>query len=302
MLWEKYNSLDEYFSSDELNEYREAIKNFKKPSLQEEEFDLDKINFLEVINYPISWWIKALDKELWGQPTGKYTMLYGWPSTWKTTLTLQIAIDNQNRWNNVCYLSFEMPKKDFIVQNMRTRAWIKNVWVGEWILPTPSQQCIMKEFIESIRNIEIKWFINQPSLENFKEILKSLEDKEYVQIIIDNLWMIWRADNKDEMQLYWEISAYIKEYCDRTGIAVLLLHHTNKWSEQWNGKRWFSAFRWNGKIADDCDYVVQLQREYREDWTTESTIKVEKDRISGRNWYTMPLMFNNWRFSWLVME
>lgn len=189
-----------------------------------------------------------------------------------------------------------MPKKDFIIQNMRTRAWIKQTWVWESLLPTPWQQVIMKDFIHSIRDIDIKWYVNQPSLNDFKDIMNSLKNEWYHQIIIDNLWMIWRSDNKDEMQLYWEISAFVKDYCDNTQISVLILHHTNKWSEASNGKRWFSAFRWNWKIADDCDYVVQLQREFLEWWWTTSTIKIEKDRISGRNWYTLPLEFNNWVF------
>ena len=207
-----------------------------------------------------------------------------------------MAMENAALGNNVCYLSFEMPKKDFVIQNMRTRAWLKQSWVGESTLPTPPQQSIMKKFINSIRDIDIKWFKSQPSMKEFKEILNWLIRQDYKQIIIDNLWMIWRQDSKDEMQLYWEISAYVKEYCDRSGISVVMLHHTNKWSESWNGKRWFSAFRWNWKLADDCDYVVQLQREFMESWGTEATIKVEKDRISWKNWYTLPLEFNEWVF------
>ena len=110
--------------------------------------------------------------------------------------------------------------------------------------------------------------------------------------------MIWRQDWSDEMKLYWEISSICKDFVDNSGISLTMLHHTNKWNEAMNGKRGFSAYRWNGKLADDCDYVVQLQREYLEDWQTQSTIKIEKDRISWKNWYTMPLIFSNWIFKW----
>jgi KaiC/GvpD/RAD55 family RecA-like ATPase len=268
----------------------------------EDDFSLDDIKFDEIINYPISWWIKSLDEDLWWQPKWKYIMLYGWPSTWKTTLTLQVWIENTKIWNKVCYLSFEMPKKDFIVQNMRTRAWLKQVWVWESTTPTINQQQIMKAFVESIKWMDIKWYIKQPSLKEFKDIMESLSFEHYDEIIIDNLWMIWRWDNKDEMQLYWEISAFIKEYVDKTWTTVLILHHTNKWSEASNWKRWFNSFRWNWKIADDCDYVIQLQREFMDNGWTSTTIKVEKDRISGKNWYSLPLMFENWVFSWDVFR
>lgn len=294
---EVYNTLEEFMESDELTSYRETVADFKeKDLLEEEDFNLDSINFLQVINYPISWWIDRLDKDLWWQPEGKYIMLYGGPSTGKTTLTFQIAIDNQARGNKVCYLSFEMPKKDFIIQNMRTRAWLKQSGVGESVLPTPWQQRIMKDFIESIRDIDIKGYVKQPSLKDFKNILDSLKRSGYQMIIIDNLWMIGRSDGKDEMALYWEISATVKDFCDSSNTSVMMLHHTNKGWEAQAGKRWFWAFRWNWKLADDCDYVIQLERAFNDDWTTQSKIKVEKDRISWRNWYTLDLIFNEWVF------
>lgn len=302
---ENYNSLDDFMESKEFNTYKKELTSFPSSSwIIEDDFNIDDINYLEVINYPISWWIEALDKELGWQPIWKYMMLYGAAWCWKTTLTLQIAISNHSRWNNVCYLSFEMPKRDFIIQNMRSRAWLKQsgVWIS--VLPTPSQQYKMKEFINSIRGIDIKWYKSQPSMKEFESIMNSLMNDwtpnwgKYHQIIIDNLWMIWRWDGKDEMQLYWEASAFIKNFCDRSWISVIMLHHTNKGSEQWNWKRWFSAFRWNWKLADDCDYVVQLQREYLDLWETQSTIKIEKDRIAWKNWYTLPLSFDNWIFRW----
>lgn len=297
-----YESLWDFLSSDELLQYREAIREVKKSKLlKEEEFSLDSIDFLETIVYPISWWIDALDNDIWWQPQWKYVMLYWWPSTWKTTLTMQSAIVNQKLWNNPCYLSFEMPKKDFILQGMRTRAWIEYKWVWEMIKPTPNQQSIMKEFINSIRWLEIKWFVSQPSLKEFKEIMNSLRWDKYKMIYIDNLWMIWRQDGEDEMKLYWEISSFIKNFVDATWITVILLHHTNKWSEASNWKRWFSSFRWNWKIADDCDYVVQIQREFLDVWT-QTTIKIEKDRISWRNWYSLPLIFDRWIFKWEVFR
>lgn len=298
-----YSNLSEFLESQELEQYRKEIKIFKQQfTIEEDNFSIDDIVFDEVIHYPISWWVKALDEDLWWQPKGKYIMLYGWPSTGKTTLTLQVAIENSILWNKVCYLSLEMPKKDFIIQNMRTRAWLKQVWVWDSTKPTQQQQLIMKEFVGKIKDIDIKWYIKQPTLKEFKDIMESLSVNDYDQIIIDNLWMIWRWDNKDEMQLYWEISAFLKEYVDKYSITVLILHHTNKWSEWSNGKRWFSSFRWNWKIADDCDYVIQLQREFLEWWQTQTTIKVEKDRISWRNWYSLPLIFNNWVFTWDVFR
>jgi hypothetical protein len=227
-------------------------------------------------------------------------MLYWWPSTGKTTLTLQSAIVNQSLWNEVCYLSFEMPKKDFIVQNMRTRAGIVHKWVWNTIKPTQQQQQIMKEFIDAIRPLEIKWYVKQPSLNEFKEIMESLKWEGYKMIYIDNLWMIWRQDWSDEMKLYWEISSFIKDFVDSTWITVLILHHTNKWSEASNGRRWFNSFRWNWKIADDCDYVVQIQREFLDWGNTQTAIKIEKDRIGWRNWYTLPLIFDKWIFKWDV--
>lgn len=291
---ESYNSVEDFLESDELWEYREEITSMKKkPLLEEEVFDISSINFMEIIKYPISWGIDKLDKELWWQPNGKYMMLYGWAGSGKTTLTLQIAEVNGHEGNHPCYLSFEMPKKDFVIQNMRSRAWIKQSGVGESLLPTPDQQRKMKEFISSIEWIEIKWYVSQPSMDEFKSIMESLIWTPHKQVIIDNLWMIWRWDWKDEMQLYWEISAYVKDFCDRSNISVIMLHHTNKGSEAWNGKRWFSAFRGNWKLADDCDYVVQLEREFKEEWLTQSRIKIEKDRISGRNWYTLDLEFES---------
>lgn len=299
MTRELYSSVEQYLSSDELQEYRELIKEHTAPiSIKEEEFNIDDINIMETISYPMSWGISALDKALGGRPVWKYMMLYGGPSSGKTTLTFQIAISNQTLGNKQCYLSLEMPKKDFIIQNMRSRAWLKQVGVGESILPSPSQQIIMKCFLQSIKDIDIKWYVKQPSMKEFKEIMNSLRNEGYTEIIIDNLWMIGRSDGKDEMILYWEISSFIKDYCDSTWIGVMMLHHTNKWWESSNGKRWFGAFRWNWKIADDCDYVVQLQREFLETGETQSTIKIEKDRIGWRNGYTCPLEFYEGVFSW----
>lgn len=291
-------TIEEFMESEELSSMREVLDKPKATDLEEDDFDISTIDFRETITYPISWWIPALDQDLWWQPKWKYIMLYGGGWSWKTTLTLQTWLENARRGNKTCYLSFEMPKKEFVLQNMRKRAGIVQSWVWESTAPTDSQIAIMKKFVEEIKALDIKWYKAQPSFKQFTDIMNSLKYEWYDMIIIDNMWMIWRADGKDEMQLYWEISSFIKSYCDSTEISVLILHHTNKWWESSNGKRWFWAFRGNGKIADDCDYVVQLQRVYLESWDTQSTIKVEKDRINWRNWYIKDLIFNNWVFSW----
>lgn len=292
-----YEWVEDFLKSDDYKDIKSKLSDAEFAGVpQEEVFDLDDIDFNETISYPISWGIKALDEELWGQPKWKYSMLYWGPSTGKTTLTLQIAIENFKAWNKVRYLSLEMPKKDFVLQNMRTRAGIKQKGLWESVAPTLNQKMIMQDFIKDIKNIEITWYVNQPSLDEFKAILNSLKHKWDDLIIIDNLWMIWRNDSYDEIKLYWMISAIIKDFCDETGIGVTILHHTNKWSEWQNGKRWFSSFRGNGKIADDCDYVLQLQREYLDGWSTESCIKIEKDRIGWNNWYTVWLEFDKWVF------
>jgi replicative DNA helicase len=292
-----YEGVQDFLSSQDYQEMKTKLADAESVWVpQEEEFDLDSIDFNERISYPISWGISALDDELWGKPRWKYTMLYGWPSTGKTTLTLQIALENAKLWHKVRYLSLEMPKKDFVMQNMRTRAWIKQKWVWEAVVPSLNQKDIMQRFIRDIKQINIVGYVNQPSLEEFKSILNSLKLKWDDMIIIDNLWMIWRNDPIDELKLYWMISSVIKDFCDETGIDVTILHHTNKWSEGQNWRRGFSAFRGNGKIADDCDYVVQLQREYLDTWETQSCIKVEKDRIGWNNGYTIWLQFDKWVF------
>lgn len=264
----------------------------------EQDFDLDSIVFTEITSYPISWWIKALDDAIWWQPKWKYTMMYWWPSTGKTTLTLQVAEKNIALWNKVCYLSLEMTKESFVLQNMRTRAGLKPKWVWDSLIPSTQQVEIMRNFVQKLKKLEIKSYAEAPSYESFTEIMNSLIVEWYDMIIVDNLWMIWRQDNLDEMVLYWKVSAFIKNYVDRSDIAVMLVHHTKKWNEASAGVRWYSAYRWNWKIADDCDYVIQLERQYLDNWTTSSRIKVEKDRVWWNNWYTLNLEFHNWEFVW----
>lgn len=265
---------------------------------REQDFDLDSIIFTETTSYPISWWITALDDAIWWQPKWKYTMMYWWPSTGKTTLTLQVAEKNIALWNKVCYLSLEMTKESFVLQNMRTRAGLKPKWVWNSLIPSTKQVEIMRNFVEKLKKLEIKSYAEAPSYESFTEIMNSLIVEWYDMIIVDNLWMIWRQDNLDEMVLYWKISAFIKNYVDRSNISVMLIHHTKKWNEASAGVRWYSAYRWNWKIADDCDYVIQLERQYLDSWTTSSRIKVEKDRVWWNNWYILNLEFNNWEFVW----
>lgn len=242
---------------------------------------------------PFTWGISDIDRQIGLFDYNKLIVVPWEAWSWKTTYTIQMAMENAKNGMKVAYLSLEMWARGLIVATAKKAAGIEmQTEVGKSIPVSDNQKQIFKETVDrmmNLQNLDIIGYKESLSLKSFETELERLA-VDYDLIFIDNLWFIGRTDNRKESELTPLITECCMNVRKKLRVTIVALTHMTKGNEKQEWPRGRSAIRGSGKVIDDADKIVQIYRQ----WDNTSFI-LQKDRD---NWINalIPLIFNKGRF------
>jgi len=257
--------------------------------------DYSNINLDEIVkSLPITWGIPAVD-EKFGLLDFNKLVIVPWEAwSWKTTFTIQMAMENAKNWIKTAYLSLEMWAKGLVVATAKKAAWIEmQTVVGKAIPVTDRQKEIFTETVNemtALENLDLIGYAESLTLKSFEKELERLA-VVYDLIFIDNLWFVGRTDSRKESELTPLITECCMNVRKNHKVTLVALTHMTKGSEKQEWPRGRSAIRGSWKVIDDADKIVQVFRE-----GNNTSIILQKDRDNGLN-ANVPLIFNAGRFS-----
>lgn len=219
-----------------------------------------------------------VDNEVGRFHTGNLIMLVWRTAVWKTEYTFNMAKQNALKWNKVVYISMEMSPQQMIIRSARQVANINKIdWADKNISEIQKQQ--FHEYyshIASIENLKITSFEDNDIITICNNIIE-LSKLWYRLFFLDNLWFIidWNSDN--ELEVFAKVSRELKNITNKYPVSIILLHHLKKsFKKDENTPGSTSDIRWNQKLADDADRVIQIRRNMNPD------IGDEKERRAVR--------------------
>ena len=227
-----------------------------------------------------TWGTPVLDKNFSALKRTQQVVIAAGTGTGKTTYCFYIAKKNAELGHNVLYLSLEMTEWEVQERMARDYAGItieedRNETCPEW------KQEKFKKKMKELNDLERLKIIGFPSKEarNIEAVLAYTEVLgEWDMIIVDNLGnMVPYAEQRTDTEREGYISEAVKNYVKDKKIPIILVHHTNKNSKA----EGFSAIRGSGKITDNADDVILLERTANAESKKErmaTTIKLIKAR------------------------
>jgi len=257
--------------------------------------DYSNINLDEIVkSLPITRGVKEVDAKFWLLDYHKLVIMPWEAWSWKTTFSIQQAMENAKNWIKTAYLSLEMGAKGLVVATAKKAAGIEMQTVVGSAIPVSDRQ---KELFSAtvnemtnLENLDLIWYAESLTLKSFEKELERLA-VVYDLIFIDNLWFIGRTDARKESELTPLITEICMNVRKNNKVTIIALTHMTKGSEKQEGPRWRSAIRGSGKVIDDADKIVQVYRE-----GNNTKIILQKDRDNWLNEY-VDLVFDRGRFS-----
>lgn len=256
--------------------------------------DLDRV-------YSFTRWLEKIDIKFWRFDLNQLILLTGKTWIWKTQYTFFLAEKNALRWNKTVYITLEMPAQKLAERYARQKAGISKIKRSDKDLSDEEKQIFIKHhhWITNIENFKIVSSENT-RIDAIEQGIKDLASQWRTLFIIDNLGFFSGWDN--ELERFAEVSRRLKELTNNLPISIILLHHMKKSIREDAYKPWgLSEIRWNQKLSDDADKIVQIRRNMDPDVEDEeekntTTLILHKDREFG-DIETINLQFKEWSYS-----
>lgn len=190
----------------------------------------------------------------------------------KTTFVLQILKANASIGKKVCILNMEFDLDwTFRTEYFRAR-WYKNSQIKElWTDLSPldeKTQQSLEAYIKKRRSeVQIYDLPQNTSLEDMMQKVSKLANDGYSMIAIDAFsWIAGCAGNLDAQI---EAMQAFRDFCNQTGVVIILVHHFNKWWKEYAG---------SGKIKDLCNVAIEITSAEDMYWWWYRTFKLSKDK------------------------
>lgn len=191
---------------------------------------------------------------------------------WKTTFVLQILKANASIGKKVCILNMEFDLDwTFRTEFFRAR-WYKNSEIkklGTDLSPLDEQTQQSLEAYITKRRSEVKIYDLQQNttLDEMMKRITKLASEGYSMIAIDAFsWIAGCAGNLDAQI---EAMQAFRDFCNQTGVVIILVHHFNKWGKEYAG---------SGKIKDLCNVAIEITSAEDMYWWRYRTFKLSKDK------------------------
>jgi KaiC/GvpD/RAD55 family RecA-like ATPase len=252
--------------------------------------------------YAFTWGLKKIDNQVGRFHTGNLILLVWRAAVWKTEYTFHMAKQNALRWNKVVYITMEMTSDQMVLRNARKVVWIsKQDWTDKNITETQKEEFKKYySYIASMDNLKIASFENNDIVTICNNIIE-LSRLGYRLIFLDNLWFITDWNNDNELEVFAKVSRELKKITNKYPVSIVLLHHLKKsFKKDENKPGSTSDIRWNQKLSDDADKVIQIWRNMDPEIKDETERKAvyfiqHKDREFG-DICTVQFYFIDWSY------
>jgi replicative DNA helicase len=237
---------------------------------------------------PFTWGTPKLDKTLWALKRYEYCLLAGLYNSGKTAYVFDLARKNAQLGHKVMYFILEMSKKELHERIALEKAGVC-VEDDRFERMSDEQMKIYTEslnYLNSIKNLEIVEIPRMVKGDIFI-IMEAIKRRNPDLVIIDNLGKIAKSSaNISDYESETEISDQILKFTNEERIPIILVHHLNaKKTFHGSKKADMMQLRGSGKLADDADLALFVERDIEEDISDEQKaefiIKVKKNRRKG---------------------
>lgn len=208
-------------------------------------------------------------------------------NSWKTTFAMDMITRNTNRWRKWLYINLEFPAET---------VW-KNRWL--WIHGKTKQNLSdlaplsdqeekeMNAYVEEkMKTFETYSNPNWMDLQDLEKLIYEKAEIWYELFVVDSLSRIhWNTDGQNSRGYQNKCMEDLQEMVQKLDIAIVLLHHTNK----------FWKFEWSQKIADLSNVFMFIQKEQDDYWWDCRKYTLYKDKFVTTKEMKV-------RYSWWVYE
>lgn len=271
-----------YFTSYELVYYELMDQNSKKTieyfknkyniitEDKSKEIDIPKIQYeKEWYLYPNSTF-DAFDCIM----SGELATIVAESNSWKTTFAMDIIQKNAERWKKCFYINLE-----FAIETMRQSRWLyinkkKKRNMTDIDPLTPEEKTAMDSYVD--KKLKQFDYHNNPNGMKIEDIVAMILEKReewYGLFVIDTFSRItWNLDSKIAHTSQNKSMEILQELCQKTGVCIILLHHTNK--------KW--EFEWSQKIMDLSNVFIMMVKDEDVWWRKTTNFTLTKDKFVSR--------------------
>ena len=236
---------------------------------------------------PYTWGTDGLDKKMWALKKHQYCMVAGLYNSGKTAYVFDLARKNAILGHKVMYFILEMSRKELYERIATDKAGVGIEDDRMETLSDEQKKIYTKTIAElkAIKNLEIVE-IPRSVKGDIHIIIEAIEARKPGMVIIDNLGKIAKSDPAmSDYASETEISDQILKFTNEAYIPVLLVHHLNAKKTSHGRKADMSQIRGSGKLADDADIALFVERDTDDDVTEMEKaafiIKTKKNRRKG---------------------
>ena len=231
-------------------------------------------------NMGLSTGLKPLDKYIVGLKKCDLIVLSGRPSSGKTTLALNIALNVAEQGIDVAYFNLEMSGKQLANKIISRKAQINSTSFNEKIIEHDLKK--MFQYGNNLSELPLK--IVDKGSTTLEEIRTLLKTDNLGLVVIDQLLKVRTPVKRNRLdQEIADITFGLKEMAKEFEIPVLLLHQVNREVEKRADKRPMLAdLRDSGSIEQDADIVIFIHRDILFDEMADShkvLIRVAKNKM-----------------------
>lgn len=195
---------------------------------------------------------------------------------WKTTFVNYMANANGSQGKKVAYMTIELNPMIIKERYAFSCLWISKDDYNAGNYTEKQKEAMVRIINNYEKSFDLIGFDKAPSIDQLCEMILAMKEKWYSLFIIDNLWNINAKGNELDQQK--EITDKLQNLKNNNDLCIILIHHNNKVKKNEDARNHSLAnIRWNQKIADNANIVVEISRHY-DDVTGISNTKITQHK------------------------
>jgi len=210
--------------------------------------------------------------ELWSLQTGELITILASSHSGKTTFALDILNANSKRWKKWFYINLEFPIETMRQSRRLYLNWKKKKHLNDIDPMSTEDRSRMDEYIK--HNLSKFDYLDNPWWIELDKLIKHIISKAqewYKLIVVDSFSKISDKLSKNEYEMQKKIMLKLQELVQWLQIAIIILHHTNKWGQA----------AWTQKIFDDSNVYIEISKEEDNLMSEYRTFSLKKDKITN---------------------
>ena len=174
-------------------------------------------------------------------------------NSWKTTFAMDLITRNTARWRKGLYINLEFPAETVWKNRWLWRHWKTKQNLSDLNPLSKMEEMEMNTYVkEKMKTFETYSEPNWMDLEDLEKLIYEKTEQWYELFIVDSLSRIHgNTDGQNSRGYQNKCMEDLQEMVQKLDIAIVLLHHTNK----------FWKFEWSQKIADLSNVFMFIQKE-----------------------------------------